>query len=85
MHQLSFCTSLYILVLLYIRYNQNAAFVALAYSKLRSGARTNLNKQPGPDLDCWVRSQLEFVLGDNGIKTSFLVGFGSKFPLRCVC
>nr|ABO26609.1 endo 1,4- beta D- glucanase 2 [Haliotis discus discus] len=56
-----------------LRYDANVAFIALMAAE--DGIDQVENRQ-------WALSQLNYILGDNKQHLSFVVGFGSKYPLQ---
>ncbi|NET04285.1 MAG: hypothetical protein F6K16_06050 [Symploca sp. SIO2B6] len=57
-----------------LRYTANTAFLAAVYSD-------TVNDANGRYTD-FVREQMDYILGDNPNKFSYLVGFGDNFPLN---
>ncbi|GAA0184241.1 hypothetical protein LIER_31529 [Lithospermum erythrorhizon] len=62
-----------------------AAFLAVLYSDYMLSSRTPKitcgSRQFSPlDLRNFAKSQADYVLGNNPLKTSFLVGYGDKYP-----
>ncbi|XP_071111775.1 endoglucanase-like [Haliotis cracherodii] len=56
-----------------LRYSANAAFVALVAAG--EGIRPLENRE-------WALSQINYILGDNKQHMSFVVGFGTTYPLQ---
>ncbi|XP_046580083.1 LOW QUALITY PROTEIN: endoglucanase E-4-like [Haliotis rubra] len=56
-----------------LRYDANAVFVALAAAE--DGIHPLENRQ-------WALSQINYMLGDNKQDMSFVIGFGTKYPLQ---
>jgi len=58
-----------------LRYANNAAFLALVMAK------NGPNKLSyATDYVKWARKQIWYTLGDNPMSTSFLIGYGKKYP-----
>ncbi|XP_059630328.1 endoglucanase 12-like [Cornus florida] len=67
-----------------LQYTTSALFVTTAYSKYLTTARSKLHCQGGivtpQGLLFFVRSQVDYILGSNPRRMSYMVGFGSNYP-----
>ncbi|QCD88749.1 endoglucanase [Vigna unguiculata] len=78
--------------LLYVRewnnmqYVSSATFLLAVYSNYLSATKANLNCPDGQtqpqELLNFVKSQADYILGNNPADTSYLVGYGAKYPLH---
>ncbi|KAJ8632987.1 hypothetical protein MRB53_026323 [Persea americana] len=68
------------------QYTTAALLVATAYSDYLVAAHVNLQCQNGlvqpNDIVTFVRSQVDYILGANPKKMSYMVGFGSNYPQK---
>ncbi|KAK1312789.1 Endoglucanase 13 [Acorus calamus] len=69
-----------------LQYTTSALLVVLAYSEYLSAAKSSISCPTGAvgpnDLVTFVRSQVDYILGSNPKKMSYMVGFGSNYPLQ---
>ncbi|KAL9296287.1 hypothetical protein ACSQ67_022183 [Phaseolus vulgaris] len=78
--------------LLYVRewnnlqYVSSATFLLAVYSNYLSATKANLNCPDGQtqpqELLNFVKSQADYILGNNPAGMSYLVGYGAKYPLH---
>ncbi|XP_004505716.1 endoglucanase 5 [Cicer arietinum] len=78
--------------LLYVRewnnmqYVSSATFLSAVYSNYLSAAKSQLNCPDGQiqpqDLLNFAKSQADYILGKNPKDTSYLVGYGPKYPIH---
>ncbi|ESW03635.1 hypothetical protein PHAVU_011G030300 [Phaseolus vulgaris] len=78
--------------LLYVRewnnmqYVSSATFLLAVYSNYLSATKVNLNCPDGQtqpqELLNFVKSQADYILGNNPAGMSYLVGYGAKYPLH---
>ncbi|KAF9590101.1 hypothetical protein IFM89_030849 [Coptis chinensis] len=78
--------------LLYVRqwnnmqYVSTAAFLLTIYSDYLKSANQKLHCKEGivdaQEMLIFAKSQVDYILGSNPMSTSYLVGFGSKYPKR---
>lgn len=61
------------------RYTSNTSFLALIYSDYLKAANKNLSK--ANTYYDFARSQIEYLLGDNPMNMSYLIGYGDVFPV----
>eukprot|EP00898_Chlorokybus_atmophyticus_P006145 jgi/Chlat1/6531/Chrsp45S00474 len=74
------------------RYTMNAAFVAVVHADwlqskgMQLQCQANAQSTAGPrspaSVVAWARGQVDYMLGANPLKRSFVVGWGSNPPLR---
>ncbi|MCP4073714.1 MAG: hypothetical protein GY742_18605 [Hyphomicrobiales bacterium] len=64
------------------RYSANTAFIALQYAAVLESADPVANEQKIQHLYDLARDQIDYMLGDNANLQSYLIGFGSKYPLN---
>ncbi|KAJ3700658.1 hypothetical protein LUZ61_004363 [Rhynchospora tenuis] len=64
----------------------SAAFLLMAYSEYLAAAEQELRCPNGPvqpeEVFKFAKSQTDYILGSNPMHTSYLVGYGRKFPKR---
>jgi hypothetical protein len=60
------------------RYNSAAQFVALLYAKL-FGAEDSAAVSP---IQTWAKRQMAYILGDNPLKTSYVMGYTDKYCMQ---
>ncbi|KAH7836930.1 hypothetical protein Vadar_007558 [Vaccinium darrowii] len=69
-----------------MQYVTSATFLLLAYAKYLNSARMVINcggEVVTPDtLQSIAKKQVDYVLGDNPLKMSYMVGYGPQYPLR---
>ncbi|KAK1285503.1 Endoglucanase 12 [Acorus calamus] len=69
-----------------LQYTTSALLVVLAYSEYLSAAKSSITCPAGAvgpdDLVTFARSQVDYILGSNPKKMSYMVGFGSSYPLQ---
>lgn len=57
-----------------LRYSANAAFIALLAADAGIGNAANYKQ--------WAMSQIHYMLGDNANDFSYVIGYGSNYPLK---
>jgi hypothetical protein len=65
------------------RYNTAAQFCALVYDKYQNGKDLYNTDNPDYTFSKWALGQMEYIIGDNPINRSYVVGYGdnaAKFP-----
>ncbi|EYU26799.1 hypothetical protein MIMGU_mgv1a020424mg [Erythranthe guttata] len=69
-----------------LQYVNSASFIMSAYADYLSKARATLRCAGGAvgpnDLISFARSQVDYILGNNPKRLSYMVGFGSNYPKR---
>ncbi|XP_010544547.1 PREDICTED: endoglucanase 14-like [Tarenaya hassleriana] len=69
-----------------LQYVATASFVSSVYAKYLDDAKTSINCPGGElkpsDLLDLTRSQMDYILGSNPNKMSYMVGFGSNYPKK---
>ncbi|XP_019441110.1 PREDICTED: endoglucanase 5-like [Lupinus angustifolius] len=69
-----------------LQYVSSAAFLSAVYSNYLSAARAQLNCPEGQiepqELINFAKSQVDYILGKNPKEMSYLIGYGSKYPLH---
>ncbi|KAM7251109.1 hypothetical protein ACFE04_022992 [Oxalis oulophora] len=69
-----------------LQYVSNAAFLLAVYSdhlqETSNQIQCDRGKLSSESLFLFAKSQVDYILGDNPMNTSYLVGYGSKYPLR---
>lgn len=55
-------------------FSANAAFIALLAADSGIGNTANYKQ--------WAMSQIHYMLGDNANDFSYVIGYGSKYPLK---
>ncbi|KAK1264622.1 Endoglucanase 13 [Acorus gramineus] len=69
-----------------LQYTTSALLVVLAYSEYLSAAKSSIPCPNGAvwpnELITFTRSQVDYILGSNPKKMSYMVGFGSNYPLQ---
>ncbi|KAK3042877.1 hypothetical protein RJ639_001150 [Escallonia herrerae] len=67
-----------------LQYVTTAAFVTTTYADTLTATKKTLQCPGGSvkpeDLITFVKSQVDYILGSNPLGTSYMVGFGSKYP-----
>ncbi|KAL0359164.1 UNVERIFIED_CONTAM: Endoglucanase 15 [Sesamum angustifolium] len=68
-----------------LQYVTSSSFIITAYARILAGTRTKTLRceagEVGPrDLIAFARSQVDYILGSNPKKMSYMVGFGSNYP-----
>ncbi|KAK4436501.1 protein ESKIMO 1 [Sesamum alatum] len=67
-----------------LQYVTSASFIITAYARSLAAARTTLRCAAGDvaphDLISFARSQVDYILGSNPKRMSYMVGFGSNYP-----
>ncbi|KAM7525805.1 hypothetical protein LguiA_015707 [Lonicera macranthoides] len=70
-----------------LQYTTSATMVLLAYSKVLNSANVK-GVQCGSvnfstsQIKAFAKSQVDYILGNNPMKMSYMVGFGSKYPMQ---
>ncbi|KAM7266637.1 hypothetical protein ACFE04_004534 [Oxalis oulophora] len=69
-----------------LQYTTSALFLASAYANTLKNKGASLQCHAGPvssnELVSFVKSQADYILGNNPKGISYLVGYGSKFPVK---
>ncbi|XP_027355491.1 endoglucanase 5 [Abrus precatorius] len=69
-----------------MQYVSSAAFLSVVYSNYLSAAKAQLNCPEGQiqpqELLNFAKSQADYILGQNPADMSYLVGYGTKYPLH---
>ena len=70
-----------------LQYASSAAFLLTVYSHYLAGAGAHLRcpdalAVPPSSLLALARSQADYILGDNPLRLSYMVGYGSRFPMH---
>ncbi|KAL3498907.1 hypothetical protein ACH5RR_041639 [Cinchona calisaya] len=71
-----------------LQYTTSATMVLLYYSNILSAARINEAVKCGSvsfslaEIKSFAKSQIDYILGNNPLKMSYMVGFGNKYPTQ---
>ncbi|CAH9140493.1 unnamed protein product [Cuscuta epithymum] len=69
-----------------MQYVTSTAFLLLTYAKYLTSARTFVNCGgvivTPRNLKAVARKQVDYLLGDNPLRMSYMVGYGARYPLR---
>ncbi|XWS65745.1 hypothetical protein CRYUN_Cryun05aG0139600 [Craigia yunnanensis] len=69
-----------------LQYTTTAAFIAIVYSNYLSDAKASIECPAGAlqpsDLVDLARTQVDYILGSNPKKVSYMVGFGPSYPTQ---
>ncbi|EPS68604.1 endo-1,4-beta-glucanase, partial [Genlisea aurea] len=70
-----------------LQYVTSTSFLLLTYAKYLSFSRESVDCGGGAvfapkELKLMAKRQVDYVLGDNPMKMSYMVGYGSRYPLR---
>ncbi|MFS8029857.1 putative cellulase [Helianthus anomalus] len=67
-----------------LQFVTSASFLLTVYSDYLTSARRNLRCSSGtvtpPELLAFAKSQVDYILGDNPRATSYMVGYGRRYP-----
>ncbi|XP_051136984.1 endoglucanase 20-like [Andrographis paniculata] len=70
-----------------LQYTASASMVLLSYANTLAAARADgvqcgSTKFPADKIRSFAQSQVDYILGNNPMKMSYMVGFGNKFPTQ---